>query len=195
MQVSADLGAFLGALHSAPIAPALGCGVPRHAGHTMAARLLTDSAHLLEGWLGQRDWPRRQAELRRRLAPTRAEVERGVLLNCDIAPGHLLYDPATRRLTGVIDFGDLAVGDPARDFIHIYEDFRPDRLAEVLAHYPGTASDMFELEVRRWYLLEATAWAVEMHEAGASTDVEHGVATLRRELPSGASPAPPRGSA
>src|SRR5512145_904359 len=59
------------------------------------------------------------------------------LLHCDIGPGHVLYDPQTKNLTGVIDFGDIVIGDPARDFIYIYEDFGPLFLKEVLNRYAG----------------------------------------------------------
>ncbi len=38
------------------------------------------------------------------------------LLHRDLGPEHLLVDPATGKLTGVIDFEDATVGDPAFDF-------------------------------------------------------------------------------
>jgi aminoglycoside 2''-phosphotransferase len=38
-----------------------------------------------------------------------------VLIHGDFGGGNILYDPATRRVTGVIDFGGVAVGDPAVD--------------------------------------------------------------------------------
>lgn len=37
------------------------------------------------------------------------------LIHADLAPEHLLADPATGRLRAVIDFGDAGLGDPAYD--------------------------------------------------------------------------------
>ena len=37
-------------------------------------------------------------------------------INGDLGPYHLLYNPETRRLNGIIDFGTAGMGDPANDF-------------------------------------------------------------------------------
>ncbi len=39
-----------------------------------------------------------------------------VLVHGDLAPYHILVDPETSRLAGVIDFGTIGLGDPADDF-------------------------------------------------------------------------------
>ena len=52
------------------------------------------------------------AELRRAECPI-------ALLHHDLALEHLLVTPDGRRLTGVIDWGDIALGDPALDFAGI----------------------------------------------------------------------------
>lgn len=38
-----------------------------------------------------------------------------VLLHADLFEDHVLLDPATRTVTGIIDFGDVCLGDPAYD--------------------------------------------------------------------------------
>ena len=38
-----------------------------------------------------------------------------VLLHADLAEDHVLLDPATKKVTGIIDFGDACLGDPAYD--------------------------------------------------------------------------------
>ena len=86
------------------------------------------------------------------------------------------------QLTGIIDFGDLAIGSPARDFIYIYEDFGPDLLSAVLDRYAGNSTQKLLSETRQWYLLETAAWTAEMHAAGRAGDVAHGLAEMRREL-------------
>ncbi len=36
--------------------------------------------------------------------------------------------------------------------------------------------------IRKWSLLEAIAWTIEMCEAQRNTDMEHGLAEITREL-------------
>ena len=43
-----------------------------------------------------------------------------VLLHSDICPDHILADPATGRVTGLIDFTDAAWGDPVVDLAGLY---------------------------------------------------------------------------
>ncbi|MEZ4763391.1 MAG: phosphotransferase [Calditrichia bacterium] len=76
------------------------------------------------------------------------------MLHCDIAPGHLFFDPKSGHLTGVIDFGDIAIGNPARDFIYIYEDFGESILRLVPTLLRRNAPEWMS-EIRKWYLLEA----------------------------------------
>lgn len=55
------------------------------------------------------------------------------LIHGDLGPYHLLFDPATKRLGGVIDFGVAGRGDPATDLaaiLQIYGEGMIDRLAE-----------------------------------------------------------------
>jgi aminoglycoside phosphotransferase (APT) family kinase protein len=42
---------------------------------------------------------------------------RDVVLHGDLVSDHLLVDESTGRLTGIIDFGDVALGDPAHDLL------------------------------------------------------------------------------
>ena len=44
------------------------------------------------------------------------------LLHGDLSCDHLLFDPQKEQLTGIIDFGDLQIGDPDLDYIYIYEE-------------------------------------------------------------------------
>ncbi len=44
-------------------------------------------------------------------------VAHEVVLHGDLVGDHLLVDEHTGRLTGIIDFSDVALGDPAHDFL------------------------------------------------------------------------------
>ncbi|HEX6290689.1 MAG TPA: phosphotransferase [Herpetosiphonaceae bacterium] len=43
------------------------------------------------------------------------------LVHNDLMPVHMLFDPRAQRVAGVIDFGDVVLGDPAIDFVGLLE--------------------------------------------------------------------------
>lgn len=49
------------------------------------------------------------------LATTSPQKQNDVWLHGDLAVGNILINPKTKRLCGIIDFGGMAVGDPACD--------------------------------------------------------------------------------
>ncbi|MGB2695727.1 MAG: phosphotransferase [Dehalococcoidia bacterium] len=117
--VAGELGRFLSALHRFPIERAEALGVRAHDGPAWRER-----------------YRRMQARCERAVAPyfsadERRAVEafwrsflgnaahfafRPTLLHGDLDGAHVLVDPEIGKMTGVIDFGDARVGDPAFDF-------------------------------------------------------------------------------
>jgi aminoglycoside 2''-phosphotransferase len=183
-RLAAELGAFLSALHAAPTEPAEQYAVPRLDAAGYAARLQPSAAgvaarfpHRVTAHLHERLAARLTAWSARPAGSTPA-----VLLHGDVAPGHVLFDPRRDRLTGIIDFGDLAIGDPARDFIYVYEDFGPALLAEVLDAYPHGDRRAFVERIHMWFLLEALAWTEARAEAGDEAAVAEGVTAMAAEL-------------
>jgi aminoglycoside phosphotransferase (APT) family kinase protein len=57
------------------------------------------------------------------------------LLHGDFEAEHLLVDPATGALTGVLDWSELGLGDAARDIGGVWAFFGDDFLRVLLAHY------------------------------------------------------------
>jgi aminoglycoside 2''-phosphotransferase len=179
-RVASDLANFLRSLHALPIQIGLGCGLAQIEAAEMARRLREETAHTIHRYL--------EHETQRRLDQTlkrwsfQPAARRPALLHCDIGPGHLLYDPSTLQLIGLIDFGDIVIGDPARDFIYIYEDFGPRLLREVLTRYAGKDASKMMPVIRKWYLLEAISWTIGMYVEQREADLEHGLAEIKREL-------------
>ena len=58
------------------------------------------------------------------------------LCHGDFGASNLLWDPATERLTGVVDFGEAGLGDAAADFAGILASFDPDFYARCSDYYP-----------------------------------------------------------
>lgn len=57
-----------------------------------------------------------------------------VFLYNDLHTENFVYDPKTKHLNGVFDFGDIAVGDVHLDFLQLYK-FDPDLLRMVVDEY------------------------------------------------------------
>jgi aminoglycoside 2''-phosphotransferase len=60
-----------------------------------------------------------------------------VLIHGDLAQYHILYDPATLDLAGILDFGTAGVGDPAVDFAIIISMYGESFLRRVARTYPS----------------------------------------------------------
>jgi aminoglycoside phosphotransferase (APT) family kinase protein len=74
-------------------------------------------------WLDRVDDPLRRLE-----APVR-------MIHQDLSPEHLLADPETGRLIGILDWTDAILGDPARDFMPLVTFGGWSLVDEVLANY------------------------------------------------------------
>jgi aminoglycoside 2''-phosphotransferase len=118
------------------------------------------------------------------------------LLHGDLGPGHVLIEATIPRITGVIDWGDVVIGDPARDFIFVYEDWGRDFLELALEGYGREPKDRIRPRVHIHYLVDQLAWTLRAAREGRAKDTEHGVTALEAAVadidlsrPSASSPA------
>ena len=59
-----------------------------------------------------------------------------VLLHADFSPDHIIYDEDKKDIAGVIDFGDIEIGDPDYDLMYLYEDYwGEDFIRRLLKYY------------------------------------------------------------
>jgi aminoglycoside phosphotransferase (APT) family kinase protein len=71
-----------------------------------------------------------------------------VLVHNDFAAEHVLIDAEAQRVTGVIDWSDIAISDPAADFAGIFH-WGGDPFADaVLAAYEGALDNGFRRRAR-----------------------------------------------
>jgi aminoglycoside phosphotransferase (APT) family kinase protein len=97
------------------------------------------------------------------------------VIHNDISPDHVLVDPQTGRLTGLIDFKDAVVGEPVLDFAGLIPLGGRPFVADVTAHYGLPLGDGFEAKLEwlsrvltlKWLAEAATddSPAVDMHVA------------------------------
>lgn len=72
-------------------------------------------------------------------APPPEDPDVSTFCHNDLGSEHVLVDPATLVVTGVIDWADAAITDPACDLALIYRDLGPDALTSLLDHYDDCA--------------------------------------------------------
>lgn len=165
-----QVGRFLAALHAFPVERARELGVPDHAYRAFTEEVLDRAGPLLAG-----DVERARGMLDEHFAAEASVTPR--LLHADLGPAHLLAE--AEELTGVIDWGDLRIGDPALDFAWVLQQpFAEDVLAAYGEHDPGLRERaLFFHRLGPWY---------ELHY-GLFFDrpefVESGLAGVRSRLP------------
>ncbi|HXV93266.1 MAG TPA: phosphotransferase, partial [Pseudonocardia sp.] len=106
----------------------------------------------------------------------------GALAFChnDLGAEHLLVDAGGARITGVIDWADAAIADPAYDLALVHRDLGPEVLDLTLAHYdpPWDEADRDRaVFYSRCALLEDLAYGVG---TGAGEYAEAALAHLGR---------------
>jgi hypothetical protein len=142
-QQAAELGAFLRALHAVPVAEARRYGALGDA----------DAADRRETYRGF------FATVRTEMAPLFTTLEQAAihafwsryledgacfaftptLVHRDLISEHVLCDPATGRLTGVIDWGDAGIDDPAVDFAGLRRQLGEAFVRQMLTSYASAA--------------------------------------------------------
>ncbi|MEU6414224.1 aminoglycoside phosphotransferase family protein [Microbispora sp. NPDC046933] len=176
-RLAAPLGAFLSRVHGAPV-ERMEAFVPRD---TYSMSELLEEA---EGYY--RDIVAHLPPAAQRLVEgflsTAAPAEPGVLTFChnDLGSEHLLVDVEASAVTGVIDWTDAAIADPAYDLALVYRDLGPEVYERTLAHYQGRHDDAdHERAVfyARCALLEDVAYGLR---SGARSYADAGLAHLGR---------------
>lgn len=74
------------------------------------------------------------------------------LVHGDFSSDHILYNEDNKQLAGIIDFGDLELGDPAIDFTGLYICYGEAFTKQVLNHYDRGQTDRILNRVETFYL-------------------------------------------
>jgi aminoglycoside phosphotransferase (APT) family kinase protein len=159
-RLAGPLGTFLSRLHQAPL---------ERVDHLADRDTYPLSAYLADAAGDYDDIVDRLPREDRRLVedfldhPPPPEPAALTFCHNDLGSEHLLVDPETGTLTGVIDWADAAITDPAHDLALLYRDLGPVAYDRVLAHYDAPWSDRDSdraVFLARCALLEDIAYGV-----------------------------------
>ena len=160
---AATLGQLLTALHAAPVQDLTGLV---ELDDQPLARWRAEAAETYAAVAGEVPpgyRPRVEAFLD---APPPAEGWTPVFSHNDLGIEHVLVDPGTWAVTGVIDWSDAAIVDPASDFGLLYRDLGPAALHAALGSYRTGTNDPMTLGERaafyaRCMLFEDLAYGLQ----------------------------------
>lgn len=160
--IAATLGEFLSAVHEIPLDHLARLVDPDHV--PMGDWLHEAAAY--HAMLADQVPPERRTAVLEFLAtdPPAADYE-PVFSHNDLGIEHVLVDRDTWRVTGVIDWTDAAIVDPAFDFGKLHRDLGPTALITALRRY--SRGDTAKIVERATFYARCTVFE----------DLEHGIAT------------------
>lgn len=178
------VAALLSRLHAFPVAEAREAGAPTLPPRDPAvlfakyAGLWAESSHVAPAALAART-----AAFLAGPAPERDEIPL-VAVHADVTYDHLLLSPDGSDVTGLIDWGDLSVGDPAWDFSGLLAWFGEGFLSHVFDAYEGSVDARLVARTRRsaaFAAISSVWWGVR---GARPRDVAAGLRGLDLSLPS-----------
>lgn len=125
--VAQQLGAFLSCLHRFPVERAIQLGLEAVSADDWRRNYQARYERVCAGVLPLLGEPARAraAALWEGFLTNEAHFAfRPVLIHRDLNGDHILYDAARGRIAGIIDWGDMSIGDPAMDFADLFESYR-----------------------------------------------------------------------
>lgn len=113
------------------------------------------------------------------------------LTHDDLSPEHLLVDPETGELAGILDWSDAVLGDPARDFAPLASWYGWSFVDDVLRGYPHRVDHGFRERVQFMARVLSMLWLAEAREwtPDAGGDIARHVRWVHHVFADGSAPA------
>lgn len=184
-RAAARLGGFLSALHRLPIARAVACGLPAP---ETALRERSMARHTAVREVAYPALDRDERDYLDRIVDAYLGEPRhfgwpAAVCHGDLTSDHVLLPDEQLDISGIIDFGDLGIGDPTGDFVWRFE-YGDAFFQRTLAHYTAPVGDpeAFARVVGfRWRLMGVSQVYYGL-EIGSAADVEEGRLALRARM-------------
>jgi aminoglycoside phosphotransferase (APT) family kinase protein len=86
------------------------------------------------------------------------------LVHGDLSQEHILHNPETSHVTGIIDFSDAMITTPLLDYVYLYRSYGSAFFSRVLGHLRPADVEGTESQVRllhQWYLAIRLLWTLD----------------------------------
>jgi aminoglycoside phosphotransferase (APT) family kinase protein len=175
------VAAFLAALHTFPTEPAARVGIPARDWRHMLGGVLDGFEHRALPLLDPEERRLAAARFRDYREDESNFAFRPAVVHADLGPEHLLCAP-DGTLTGVIDWTDAVVGDPALDFAWLLHGLGERFASDLLAAYGRDADPGLPARAAFYHLLGPWHEVTYGLELGDRRWVESGLAGVRERL-------------
>lgn len=112
---------FLNELHTFPVAIAKKDGVSMAWSEKDARNYYLNQAKTVYKKLTQKDYKILKSILENRCGSKIKNGFKKTVIHQDLTSDHILFDKNTKKVCGIIDFGDIQISDPAVDFGNLWE--------------------------------------------------------------------------
>lgn len=104
------------------------------------------------------------------------------LIHADLSPNHMIIKPKTFEITGIIDFGDIHIGDPDYEYLYILEDCGRDFTKHIMALRNQDDIDARLEKVSIFVTIDYVGTILEGMKRGEQEWVNIGINALRKEM-------------
>ena len=104
-----------------------------------------------------------------------------VVVHADLSPDHVIFDPVTKTIAGIIDLSDVVIGDPDFDLHWLHESYGDGFLSKYLAYNPHPAPHRLRRKLRFFYRSSTVDDVLLGFQRDDREAVESGLAELRAE--------------
>lgn len=176
------LARFLRALHDIDPAP-VASTLPRDDEYAVATRYQRDAESVIAPRLSPTERARLSDVFAEHLSDAHNFNGRSVIVHADLSADHILR--VGESPSGIIDWGDVSIGDPDYDFNYLYEELGEDFVREMAAYYAHTDPDRLVSKARYFSIAEQIGTIVYGGGDALPGDVEGSWEMLRTLLNEG----------
>lgn len=165
-------------LHAFPLRHISDCALPTLDPLQHLANIMNQAQRVIRPRLPERAWRYHQQLFDTYTQQPDLVRYQPSLLHGDLSPDHVLVDLEQLRVTGVIDFGDRCIGDPAWDGIYIYEEYGLTALQTFLQRYDAHTAHLMEHKVCIYQQLNNVAYCLSAIHSGDEAEAAEALALL-----------------
>ena len=109
------------------------------------------------------------------------------MIHADLSPEHIICDPDTRAIAGIIDFSDMVIGDPDYEMHWLYAYYGDRFLQRYLAFSPHPSPHRLLRKLRFFHRANTVADILIGFHRGDPEIVEDSIAALKKQAEEDAS--------
>ncbi len=133
-EVANQLASFLSAIHAFPLSEAKACGIQEESFQNNYQESFDEAREHVFHSLSEKQQQYVTNVFENYLSDSENFNYEPVLLHADIGPSHILH--ANGKIVGVIDFGDVVIGDPDYDYMFLFDQIGEAIVKDILEFLP-----------------------------------------------------------